>query len=142
MNMNQSNDPFDIKSSKSSELHLLKLAIIALFATGFAVSFFTDIQANANPTAQEKTEKRFDYLVRSDFFAGLAGDDAALDRAMKICEATLAKNPKHAEAMVWHGGGLLFTSSKYFQKGDIQKGMELWNQRSERDGRSRCARTG
>jgi tetratricopeptide (TPR) repeat protein len=124
MNMNQSNNPFDIKSP---ELHLLKLAAVALFATVCAVAFFTDTQANANPVAQQKTEKRFDYLVRGDFFAGLAGDDAALDRAMKICEETLAKNPKHAEAMVWHGGGLLFTSSKYFQKGDFQKGMELWN---------------
>lgn len=113
--MNQSNNPFDI--------NLLKLAAVALFATVCAAAFFTDTQANA----QQKTEKRFDYLVRSDFFAGLAGDDAALDRAMKVCEETLAKNPKHAEAMVWHGGGLLFASSKYFQKGDIQKGMELWN---------------
>ncbi|HKS41931.1 MAG TPA: hypothetical protein VJX74_15050, partial [Blastocatellia bacterium] len=117
--MNRSNNPFDI--------NLLKLAAVALFATVCAAAFFTDAQANANPAAQQKTEKRFDYLVRSDFFAGLAGDDAALDRAMKVCEETLAKNPKHAEAMVWHGGGLLFTSSKYFQKGDFQKGMELWN---------------
>ncbi|MGA9770292.1 MAG: hypothetical protein WBV94_14735 [Blastocatellia bacterium] len=118
--MNQSNDTFNVKGGRS----FMKLTITVLFAVACAVSFFTNIQANA---AQQETEKRFDHLVRADFFAGLAGDQAALDRAMKICEATLAKNPKHAEAMVWHGGGLLFSSSKYFQKGDLQKGMELWN---------------
>jgi tetratricopeptide (TPR) repeat protein len=133
MNMDQSNDSFNIKSRKSSELRPMKLTIIALFAALCVVSFFTNsspAEANANPAAQQKTEaanKRFDHLVRADFFAGLAGDEAALDRAMKVCEETLAKNPRHAEAMVWHGGGLLFSSSKYFQKGDIQKGMELWN---------------
>jgi tetratricopeptide (TPR) repeat protein len=122
--MKESNDPFNVKSSKSSELHLLKLAVIALFAVACAASFFTGIQAKA---AQQKTEKRFDYLVRADFFAGFAGDQTALDRAMKLCEETLAKNPRHAEAMVWHGGGLLFISGRHFQKGDVQKGMELWN---------------
>ena len=122
--MNHSNDPFD---TKSSALRLLKLSAVALFTAACAVAFFASPRASANPAAQQKAEKRFDYLVRADFFAGLAGDEAALDRAMKVCEETLAKNPKHAEAMVWHGGGLLFISSKYFQKGDVQKGMQLWN---------------
>lgn len=48
--------------------------------------------------------ERFDSLVRSDFFAGMAGDKAAMNRAMKVCKGTIAKNPKHAGAR----GELLF----------------------------------
>ena len=120
----------------------LKLAAIALFAAACAISIFkssslTQAHASSGPdsasrqkpeTASERhARERFDYLVRADFFAGFAGDQAAFDRAMKLCEDTLAKNPKHAEAMVWHGGGLLFRSGQLFQKGDTQKGMELWD---------------
>lgn len=39
------------------------------------------------------TNERFDLLVRDDFFAGFAGDQAALDRVMKTCEDALA-NPR------------------------------------------------
>ena len=35
--------------------------------------------------------QRFDNLVRSDFFAGYAGDRARLDRAMAFCEQALAR---------------------------------------------------
>ena len=45
-------------------------------------------------TAQE----RFDLRVRTDFFAGFAGNQQALDRAMKLCEEELARNPANAEA--------------------------------------------
>jgi pentatricopeptide repeat protein len=44
--------------------------------------------------------------VRQDFFDGIRGDAAALDRAQKLCEDTLAKDPDHAEALVWHGAAL------------------------------------
>jgi tetratricopeptide (TPR) repeat protein len=70
--------------------------------------------------------ERFDYLVRADFFAGFGGDRVAFDRAMKTCEDALAGNPKHAEAMVWHGSGTFFLSGQAFQKGDFAKGGELW----------------
>jgi tetratricopeptide (TPR) repeat protein len=72
-------------------------------------------------------EARFDYRVREDFFTGFSGDAAALDRAMKTCEDVLAKNPREAEALVWHGSGLSFQSSRFFQKGDVAKGIELFN---------------
>ena len=49
--------------------------------------------------------ERFDMEVRNDFFAGFSGNKEALDRAMQKSEAVMAANPKHAEAMVWHGGG-------------------------------------
>jgi hypothetical protein len=71
-------------------------------------------------------QPRFDFLVRNDFFAGFGGDGAALDRGMKACEQVLAQNPKDAEAMVWHGGGLFYMSGQMFRKGDPNKGMELY----------------
>ena len=69
---------------------------------------------------------RFDYKVRQDFFAGVAGDKEALARAMKTTEEFLAQNPKHAEALVWHGSGLYSQAAGMFRNGgDQAKGMEL-----------------
>lgn len=66
-------------------------------------------------------------LVRDDFFAGLLeNDQAALDRAMKLCEDTLARNPRHAQAMVWHGGGLILRAGAAFRAGQRERGMTLW----------------
>lgn len=76
---------------------------------------------SASPAAQ-----RFDHRVRADFFAGLRGDESALARAMKTCEDTLASDPTHAEAMVWHGSGLLFRAGQAFARGDAAKGMKQW----------------
>jgi len=73
-----------------------------------------------------KTTERFDEIVRADFFAGMAGDDARLDRGMKFCEEVLSSNPKHAEALVWHGGGLLTRASRAYAKGDSRLGDSLW----------------
>ena len=70
--------------------------------------------------------ERFDFKVRNDFFAGFAGSQESLQRGMKTCEEILAGNPKHAEAMVWHGAGLFFLSGQAFQKGDVAKGQDLW----------------
>ena len=66
--------------------------------------------------------------MRNDFFAGFAGNQEALARAMKASEAALLENPNHAEAMVWHGAGLFFQSGQFMQKGDQAKGMELYGQ--------------
>lgn len=70
--------------------------------------------------------ERFDHVVRNDFFAGFAGNAGALARAMLASEQVLAANPKHAEALVWHGSGLYFQSGVSFQQGDAKKGMELY----------------
>src|SRR5207244_1070523 len=83
-------------------------------------------------TEQQAATTRFDFLVREDFFSGMAGNREAFNRAMKVCEDALAKNPKHAEAMVWHGSGLLFLSGQAFQAGDLNRGMDLW-QRGEKE---------
>lgn len=71
-------------------------------------------------------QERFDMKVRNEFFAGFAGNQQALDRAMKLCEEELAHNPANAEAMVWHGAGVFFASRKLFQAGDQAKGIEFW----------------
>ena len=79
----------------------------------------------AAPPVVAKAEA-FDERVRADFFDGLRGDTAAMDRAMKVCEDELAKNPKHAEAMVWHGAGVVGRASLAFRAGDRATGMELY----------------
>jgi tetratricopeptide (TPR) repeat protein len=71
-------------------------------------------------------QERFDMRVRNDFFAGFAGNQEALDRAMKLCEEELARNPANAAALVWHGSGVFFESRTYFQAGDRAKGVEFW----------------
>src|ERR1700730_15093737 len=71
-------------------------------------------------------QDRFDFQVRHYFFAGFAGDAASLEKGMKICEDSLATDPKNAEALVWHGAGLFYASGQAFQKQDMQKGGELW----------------
>ncbi len=75
-----------------------------------------------------RAQQRFDHLVRNDFFAGFSGDEVALARGMKAAEAALENDPKHAEALVWHGAGLFFQSGQFMQKGDQAKGMELYGQ--------------
>ena len=70
---------------------------------------------------------RFDYAVRADFFAGFAGDAGRLTRGMETCERVLASNPQHAEALVWHGSGLVFGAGKAFSAGDGARRRELWD---------------
>jgi tetratricopeptide (TPR) repeat protein len=79
----------------------------------------------AAPRAQDPPRPMpFEYLVRADFFAGLRGDVARLDRAMKICEDTLATTPGHPDALVWHGAGLVIRSGQAFAQGDPEMGTE------------------
>lgn len=49
-----------------------------------------------------------------------------MTRAMKLCEDTLAKDPKNAEAMVWHGAGIVGQSRDAFRVGDQARGIELY----------------
>ena len=93
-----------------------KLAAL-IFAFGFGLGFVW---------MSARADERFDHKVRNDFFAGVAGDKAAFERAMKATEVILTENPQHAEALVWHGSGLFSQSGEAFRKGDREKGMELW----------------
>jgi hypothetical protein len=74
----------------------------------------------------ELQDESLDAIVRGDFFAGMMGNRSRLDRGMKYCEDLLAKNPKHAEALVWHGGGLLVRAVHAYTKGDDATGDKLW----------------
>lgn len=80
------------------------------------------------PNAPQKASdaERFDLLVRNDFFQGIAGDEKALERGLKTCEQMLSKNPKHAEALVWHGAGLMSLAGRHFTAGDQQQGIAKW----------------
>jgi len=101
----------------------LSLLLLATACGGSA----SPAPAPAQAVAPTKKPERFDMLVREDFFAGLLeNDQAALDRAMKVCEDTLARHPQHAEAMVWHGGGLILRAGAAFRAGQQERGMKLW----------------
>jgi hypothetical protein len=97
----------------------LKLAIAGAIA--FLIGFLSTIRSAPAQEAQ-----RFDLKVRQDFFAGFGGNREALMRGMQASEAALSQNPKNAEAMVWHGTGLVFQAGGAFQGGDQQKGIDLW----------------
>jgi hypothetical protein len=77
--------------------------------------------------ASDASGERFDELVRADFFDGLRGDPAALDRVVKLCEETLAKHPDHPEAMVWHGAAMIGRSRVAFLGGDRANGLALYS---------------
>jgi len=77
------------------------------------------------PQESDRTQ-RFDHLVRADFFAGLAGDEARLNKAIERTERALEINPKHPEALVWHGAALVVRAGQAFQKGDMSVGGPLF----------------
>jgi len=70
--------------------------------------------------------QRFDYLVRADFFAGMAGDETRLQKVVDVCERALAQNPRHPEAMVWHGAAAIVRAAQAFRKGDAAAGQPLF----------------
>ena len=70
-------------------------------------------------------QQRFDFKVREDMFAGMDGDTAAFDRAMKLIDDMLATDPNHAEALVWRGDGRLFLAGQAFQRGAFADGQAL-----------------
>ncbi|MBI3427250.1 MAG: hypothetical protein HY011_30345 [Acidobacteria bacterium] len=116
-----------------SRNQLLKLAVSAALLASIAWPLFASrfvqpaaAQNQAQPKAAPPANaERFDLQVREDFFAGMAGDQARFEKAMKLCEEMLAQDPKHAEALVWHGGGLLRYAGWAFGKGELQQGSEL-----------------
>jgi tetratricopeptide (TPR) repeat protein len=100
------------------------LLVLLSVASGVLAQSPPAPESPAAPAGDRAT--RFDYLVRADFFAGMRGDRARFERAMKLCEETLAREPRHAEAMVWYGSGLLVLAGQSFRSGDATKGRELW----------------
>jgi tetratricopeptide (TPR) repeat protein len=90
--------------------------VLMLFATGS--------MGQGRDQGGSKSE-RFDLSVREDFFSGFAGDTEALTRGMKKCGQALAKDPKNAEALVWHGSGLSYEAKRAFMAGDVEKGRQI-----------------
>jgi hypothetical protein len=84
----------------------------------------------------QQAAARFDRLVREDMFAGLEGDDAALERAMALCETRLGQDPQDAEALVWHGTGLLVRAGAAFAAGGRDSGIRLSAQAMAEMGRA------
>lgn len=69
---------------------------------------------------------RFDREVRPILFAGLGGNEAMLQKGLALCDEVLKADPKHAEALVWHGVGLGMLANNHFRRGDTAKGIEMW----------------
>ena len=98
------------------------MRLIALLVLALSTSLATSLAVLA--------QQRFDFKVREDMFAGMDGDTAAFDRAMKLIADTLAADPDHAEALVWRGDGRLFLAGQAFQRGAIAEGQALTGARN------------
>lgn len=100
-----------------------RIVLVATIASVFAV---ITVATQADDKPVEKRADRFDLKVREDIFAGFTGDAERLENGVKLCDETLAKNPKHAEALVWRGAAWMFQSGAKFQAGKIGEGQTLW----------------
>lgn len=96
----------------SFSLTLLSAGLVYTLAVGNAADLAaqsgqaSSAASTASPTAPPSG--RFDLEVRGDFFAGFGGNAERLARGMARTEEVLAAAPDHAEALVWHGSGLVF----------------------------------
>jgi tetratricopeptide (TPR) repeat protein len=114
---------------KSSALRTphMKTLLVALLIGGCGWMIFNRTELPASyAQSSDQFDKQFDTLVRDDFFAGMTGGAEKLNRAMKNAEEVLARNPKHVQALVWHGGGMIARASMAYRKGDYKLGDELW----------------
>lgn len=112
-------------------MKLIALVLIMLVTTLAGLEMVTARLGGTGDAAGQSSPMRFDEVVRDDFFAGFRGDTARLDQGMKRCEEELAKNPRHAQALVWHGSGLSFRAGEAARRGDLVAAGEL-SQRGHR----------
>lgn len=113
---------------------MMKLIAIILIMLVTTLAGLEMVTARLGPrdAAGQSPPMRFDEVVRDDFFAGLRGDSERLGRGMKRCEEELAKDPRHAQALVWHGSGLSFRAGEAARRGDLVAAGEL-SQRGHRE---------
>lgn len=97
------------------------------FSLALSTILYLSVLAGSATSWQPAQQPRFDMQVREDMFAGFNGDRERFARAMKLCEDSLAANPDHAEALVWHGSGLIVQAGAAYQSGDFQRGGALWS---------------
>ena len=126
----------NLQFPKGGRLMNLTFALMRAFLVSICAVFGVAINAlgqekNAVEPPKEQRE-RFDLEIREDFFAGFEGDKERLEAGMKKCEEVLAKDEKHAEAMVWLGSGDVYLSGQYFSKGNVTKGMASWQKGLDR----------
>ena len=105
---------------------VLSALILVTVLNNTRIEDSADAASRREVSGVELQDDSLDAIVRGDFFAGMMGNKARLDRGMKYCEDLLAKNPKNAEALVWHGGGLLVRAVHAYTKGDDATGDKLW----------------
>lgn len=92
----------------------------------FAMALTTELGSAGQAQPAPPQGQRFDELVRADFFAGVAGDAAALDRAMRLIEVTLETDPRRPDVLVWHGSGLIARAAQAIEKGDTSASDSFW----------------
>jgi hypothetical protein len=92
----------------------------------FAIALTTALGSAGQAQPTPPQAQRFHELVRADFFAGVAGDAAALDRAMRLIEATLEADPRRPDVLVWHGSGLIARAAQAIEKGDPSASDSFW----------------
>jgi hypothetical protein len=103
--------------------YFLKVVLVGALSILSAFAAQRGESKDDNASTSTTNRPRFAELVRADFFAGMQGDLARFERAMQLCETTLAKNPEDAEAMVWHGSGLLIRSAQAGQDQNVKSEM-------------------
>ena len=70
--------------------------------------------------------QRFDYVVRTDFFAGFSGDEARLQKAMEACETVLAETPGMPKRWSGTARDCCSRPDAASRAGDAQRGMQLF----------------
>jgi tetratricopeptide (TPR) repeat protein len=99
-----------------------KRSAITIGVTAFVAALLFTTAPRAQDARGEPP--RFDNLVRSDFFAGFSGDATRLAQGMKLCEEALAADPDRADALVWHGAGLMFMAGEAQARQDLETARE------------------
>ncbi|MEM1072366.1 MAG: hypothetical protein AAGH71_06055 [Planctomycetota bacterium] len=101
---------------------------IAIISAGAAVPIQPESDYESTPKRQSHAGSTFDESVRGDFFRGLLENDAAAwQEARKTIDTKLGEDAENGEAMAWLGAMLVADAEKAFAGGDVQKGMQLWN---------------
>lgn len=65
-------------------------------------------------------------LVAKDFSAGMAGDQAALNRVLATCDSLLQKQPKAAAPRAVQGSCWLCSAGQAYRQGNWQQGQQLY----------------
>ena len=94
----------------------------------------TEATRKSDEHVSEFLEDPFVTKYRKKFFAVFAGKTGEFEQGMSELDALLAKNPKDARALVWHGNGLMVRAGLLRFKGKSEEGHKvLLNSKIELD---------